>query len=267
MSTGVASNRAFDVAPAWRVVVAQTHATLLGYWRLPTFVIFSMALPVMFYVFFGLPFAHDKLPDGTSVGVLVMGNLGAYAVSSILVFNIGIGRAQARGQKIDLLQRATPLPGWAVIVADTAGAITLGVVALGVLFLFAAIAGGVRLAALDWLLLMLRSILGALPLLGLGLAIGYGSGANAAPAVANLIYLPMSFASGIFIPLPVMPSFLQKVAPYLPTYHYAQVVQSGLQPKTDEPLSTAVLWLAGWGIVLFAIAIRVYRADVARKFS
>ncbi len=267
MSTAVATQPTFDVAPAWRIVGAQARATLLGYWRMPTFVIFSMALPVVVFLFFGLPYAHQTLPDGTSVGVLIMGNLGAYAVSSILVFNVGIGRAQARGQKIDLLQRATPLPGWAVIAADTIGAMVLALISLITLFLFATIAGGIRLSPEGWLLLTLRSMLGALPLLGLGLAIGYGSGPNAAPAVANLIYLPMSFASGIFIPLSAMPSFLQKLAPYLPTYHYAQVVQHGLSPAAAGPLSTAILWLLGWGIVLFATAIRLYRVDVARKFS
>ncbi|HXM58792.1 MAG TPA: ABC transporter permease [Candidatus Dormibacteraeota bacterium] len=267
MSAAVASRSTPDVAPAWRILVAQTRAVLLGYWRLPTFVIFSMALPIMFFLFFGLPYAHEKGPGGITAGAYIMGNLGAYAVSSILVFNVGIGRAQARGQKIDLLQRATPLPGWAVIIADTIGAMVLGLISLLALYLFAALAGGVRLDAGNWLVVMVFSLVGALPLLGLGLAIGYGSGVNAAPAVANLIYLPMSFASGIFIPLSAMPSFLQKVAPYLPTYHYAQFVQHGLAPTTDESLTTAIVWLVGWGIVLFAIAIRMYRMDIARKFS
>jgi ABC-2 type transport system permease protein len=266
MSTAVASPRSMDVAPAWRVVVAQIRATLLGYWRLPTFVIFSMALPPMFFLFFGLPFAHEKGPNGISVGVIVMANLAAYGVSSILVFNVGIGRAQARGQKIDLLQRATPLPGWAVIAADTVGAMLLALISVIVLTLFAIAAGGIRLGIGDWLLLVMRLILGALPLLGLGLAIGYGSGVNAAPAIANLIYLPLSFASGLFIPLQNMPNFIQSIAPYLPTYHYAEVVRYGLIP-TDESLGFAVLWLVVWGVILFGIATWAYRADIARKFS
>jgi ABC-2 type transport system permease protein len=266
MSTAVASTRTFDVAPAWRIVVAQIKATLLGYWRLPTFVIFSMALPVMFFLFFGLPYAHDKLPDGSSVGVLIMANLAGYGVSSILVFNVGIGRAQARAQKIDLLQRATPLPGWAVIAADTVGALLLALVSVIVLSLFAVLAGGVRLGVADWLPLVLRLIVGALPLLGLGLAIGYGTGVNAAPAVANLIYLPMSFASGLFIPLQQLPKFIQQIAPYLPTYHYGELIRYGVTPM-NESLGAAVLWLVVWGVILFGIAARAYRADIARKFS
>lgn len=266
MSTATAPRRTFDVAPAWRVVLAQIRGTLLGYWRLPTFVIFSMALPVIFFLFFGLPNVHYKFANGASVGVLLMANFAAYGASSILVFNVGIGRAQVRAQKIDLLQRATPLPGWAVIVADTVGALLLALVSVIVLYLFAAATAGIRLGAVDWLLLTVRLILGALPLLGLGLAIGYGSGVNAAPAIANLIYLPMSFASGLFIPLQNLPNFIQTIAPFLPTYHYAEFIRYGVTP-TDEPLGTAVLWLVVWGVVLFGIATRAYRTDIARKFS
>jgi ABC-2 type transport system permease protein len=248
------------------MAVAQVRATLLYYWRVPTFFIFSMALPVMFYLFFGLPNAHRKLPDGTTVGSLVMAHMGAYAVSSILVFNIGIGRANNRAQKLDLLQRATPLPGWIALLADTIGAIALSLVSLLVLFVFASLAGGVELGAADWATLTLRLIAGALPLLGLGLAIGYGSGPNAAPALSNLIYLPMSFASGLFVPLQQLPDFIGRIAPFLPTYHYAQMVDHGLS-KTDETLPVAVAWLVAWGVVLFGLAARAYRADQARKFS
>jgi ABC-2 type transport system permease protein len=266
MSAAVATRPALDAAPLWRMVAAQTRATLLFYWRVPTFFIFSMALPVMFYLFFGLPFAHQKLPDGTLVGTIVMAHMGAYAVSSVLVFNIGIGRANNRAQKLDLLQRATPLPTWVVILADAIGATVLALVSVVVLFVVATIGGGVSLSPEGWVLLPIRLVLGALPLLGLGLAIGYGSGPNAAPALCNLIYLPMSFASGLFIPLQNLPDFIHKVAPYLPTYHYSQLVDHGLT-TTNESLPVALLWLAGWGIVLFAAAVRVYRLDQSRKFS
>ncbi len=32
------------------------------------------------------------------------------------------------------------------------------------------------------------------------------------------MYLPLAFASGIFLPLEQLPVFVQRVAPYLPTY-------------------------------------------------
>ena len=255
----------FDAAPVHRMLAAQTRATLIYYWRVPTFFLFSMALPVMFYLFFGVTQSTARFA-GTTVGTLVMAHMAVYAVSSILVFNVGIGRANNRAQKVDMLQRATPLPGWVAIAADAAGATVLALGSLAILYLFAVLAGHVSLAGIEWLTLTLRLVVGALPLLGLGLAIGYGVGTGAAPAVANLIYLPMSFASGIFIPLQQLPDFIARIAPYLPTYHYLQFVDSGLIP-TSESMATAALWLAAWGAVLFAIAVRAYQADQARKFS
>ena len=60
-------------------------------------------------------------------------------------------------------------------------------------------------------------------MMGLGMAIGYSTSANAAPAVTNLIYLPMSFISGIFIPLSQLPSGIQTAGKLLPLYHYSQL--------------------------------------------
>jgi ABC-2 type transport system permease protein len=265
MSTAVATQPTLDVAPAWRMVAAQTKATLLFYVRVPAFFLLSMALPIMFYLIFGLPNAHVKLPDGTSLGTLIMAHMAAYAVSSILVFNIGIGRANFRARKLDLLQRATPLPGWADVLANAVGASVLALLSVLVLYAVATLGGGVSLSIGSWLSLTLRLIVGALPLLGLGLAIGYSSGPNAAPAISNLIYLPLSFASGLLIPLQALPDFLVRIAPFLPTYHYAELVDSGLT-KTNEGVLTALLWLAGWGIVLFAIAAQTYRREWSWMF-
>jgi len=109
-------------------------------------------------------------------------------------------------------------------------------------------------------------LIGALPLIGMGMAIGYTSGPNAAPAVANLMYLPMAFASGMFVPVGDLPDFIQKVAKYLPTYHYAQLAYTPVH-HADEPLRWALLWSAVWAVILFAAAIRAYRRDALRKFS
>jgi hypothetical protein len=37
--------------------------------------------------------------------------------------------------------------------------------------------------------------------------------------------------------------------------------------QNTEDLQTAVMWLLGWTVVLFAIALRFYRADASSKFS
>jgi ABC-2 type transport system permease protein len=135
-----------------------------------------------------------------------------------------------------------------------------------ILFLFAAVAGGVRLGGSTWATLAVRLLLGCVPFIGLGFAIGYGVSANAAPAVANLVYLPLSFASGLFLPVSQLPDAVQRLAPLLPTYHYGQLAWSAVGAGS-ESLGRSAAWLAGWSVLLFALALRAYRRDQARKFS
>ena len=257
----------FDTAPVTRVLWKQTRAQALNSLRIPAFSLTTTVLPIMFFAFFGLPYVHQTIA-GTNVntGAYLMGSFGAYAVSSAMVFNFGIGVAVARGQKMDLLQRATPLPSGIAIAATVLNAMLFALISLIALFVFATIVGGVRLPVDTWLNLTLRLLVGAVPLIGLGMAIGYAAGPNSAPAVTNLIYLPMSFASGLFVPVQDLPDFVQKIAPYLPTYHYGQLAWNAVGAPT-ESVEKAVLWLAAWAVVLFALALRFIRLDQSRKFS
>ena len=254
------------VAPVLPMLFAQTRAQLLNYVRIPAFSLTSLALPLVFYTFFGVPNAGKHFPDGTSVGLYLMCSFGAYAVSSVMVFSFGIGVANARGLKLDLLQRATPLPAPVAILANVIMAVIFALVALVVLIFYVVVVGGVHFPVEIGLEIVGLLLIGALPLIGMGMAIGYTSGPNAAPAVANLIYLPMAFASGMFVPVGDLPDFIQKVAKYLPTYHYAQLAYTPVH-HADEPLRWALLWSAVWAVILFAAAIRAYRRDALRKFS
>ena len=78
-------------------------------------------------------------------------------------------------------------------------AISLLLLAVGVAF------GGVRLAPLMALKLMGMLVAGSIPFSAMGLALGYFAKPNSAPAVVNLIYLPMSFCSGLWIPIFMLP--------------------------------------------------------------
>jgi len=65
-----------------------------------------------------------------------------------------------------------------------------------------------------------------------------------------------------------MPDFLQKIGQTLPTYHYAELGWNVLgHGVADESVVRALLWLAGWAVVLIGLAVRVYRLDESRKFS
>jgi ABC-2 type transport system permease protein len=257
---------ALDVAPIPRVLWAETRAKLLARLRAPAFSVLSIVLPTMFFALFYGIFSNQR---GVPAGELAKYFLAAYAtygVANVMVFNFGIGIANERGQKQDVLQRATPLPPAVAASAQVIFSLVFALLALLVLFAYAFVAGGVRLSPETWLGLTVKLLIGSFPMMGMGMAIGYSTSANAAPAVTNLIYLPMSFISGIFVPINQLPSAIQSIGKLLPLYHYSQLPLSSVGQNTED-LQTAALWLVGWTVVLFGIALRLYRADASRKFA
>lgn len=253
------------LAPVGPMLVAQTRAQLLQLLRSPIYSMFSLALPIIFWLFFGLPNAHREI-GGVSAGAYLLASFGAYAVANVMLFTFGINLAVERGRKQDLLMRATPLRPAVSLTARVVSAVTFALAAVVLLSLFAVVTGGVRLTAEQWVTLVLWLLVGSLPLLLLGFAIGYLVSSNSAAAVVNLIALPMFFASGIFIPVSQLPDFIQAIAPYLPTYRYGQLAWGAVGAPAD-PASTDLLWLAGYTVLFLAITLRAYRAEESRKFS
>lgn len=253
------------LAPLVPMVAKQTWYGLLGLWRIPAFTISGLVMPVLFFAFFGLPSVGRPL-EGVDAGAYLLASYGAYAVGSLMVFNFGIGVASDRAAKLDLLYRATPLPPLVYMAAKLVAAVVFALFSLLLLFGFGALVGGIRLEPAAWAQIIARLLLGAVPFAALGFAIGYTAGANAATGVANLIYLPLAFASGLLVPLAAMPEPVQRVAPYLPTYHYGQLAW-GAVGAPSEPLVVSALWLAGYAAVFLAIAARGYHAEERRKFG
>lgn len=254
------------VAPLWRILLAQTRSELTIRRRIPAFSVSILALPIVFFTFFGLPVAHFTRPDGVSVGAFLVASFGAYAVGSVMVYAFGIGVATERGMKTDLLMRVTPVPPVVFLLAKVFTALVFALLGLVALLGYAIVVGGVSQPPGVWATMIVRLLAGSLPFIGLGFAMGYVAGPNSAPAVANLVYLPLSFASGLFVPPQQLPRFVQQIAPYLPTYHYGQLAWGALGAST-EPLATSVGWLAAYTVLFFALAARAYRSDERRKFS
>ena len=137
-----------EVAPVRRMLVAQTRAEVLKLWRSPIFSIFALALPVMFYLFFGASNA-GRVVRGVNLGAYVMASLSAYAVANVMLFTFGIGLAIERGRKFDVLMRATPLRPIVQLSAKLVSGLVFALLALAVLFAFALILLGLMLAMLN----------------------------------------------------------------------------------------------------------------------
>lgn len=124
-----------------------------------------------------------------------------------------------------------------------------------------------RLPAGTWLGLGAILVSGALPFCALGLAFGTWCGPNSAPAVVNLVYLPMAFGSGLWMPIQILPGFLQELAPWLPPYHLAQLALKTIGSDLGRPAVGHVAALLGVTVLSLGVAWLGYRRDEGKTYG
>lgn len=256
------------------LVFEQTRAEFLQNLRVPEFLVGIVAIPVMLFLMFGLPNVNDTLPEGTKVSTLMMLSFGAYGILSLAIFTFGVDIASERGRGWLTLMRATPLPAWVYFAAKLAMVALFGALTLLVLFGVGYLFAGVRLSLGGWLTTFGVLLAGALSFSTLGFALGYLARPKAASTIANLIYLPLSFASGFFFPLSELPRVVQRLAPYLPTYHYGQLAWQTVATPGDAAAFAGragggalehSAWLLGCFVLFGLLAVWGYKRDQAER--
>lgn len=190
---------------------------LLSVWRTPGFVIPSLAFPIIFYLFFGV-FLNT---GAASVYMLV--TYACFGIMGPAMFNFAINIASDRAHGWLTLKQLSPMPFGAYLLAKLSTALVFALVIIVVLFSIAALLADVRLVTTQWLLLALTLLLGTLPFAFIGLIFGLSLSDKAAPGVVNLLYLPMAFLSGLWLPITSLPQLLQLTAWFWPSYHLSQI--------------------------------------------
>lgn len=275
----------------WRLLRTQVRAEVRRFRRVPEYVIGIVAIPVILYAMFGLPGGRTLLPGGTTVGTLTLVSFTCFGVVNQALFSFGAELAGDRSKGWLRRLRATPMPMWAYFAGKLAmnllftGTILVGTVAV-------ALVGGIRLEPGRVLLVAIALGFGSVTLSPMGAAIAYWVRPRAASTIANLAFLPLSFASGLLYPLGALPAPLQQLAPWLPTYHLGHLAWTAMAAgpedlgvfgaRGDAPgAAPAVLGLdriGGVGEVLLDVAVLVvwallcaavticgYRRDVDRE--
>jgi ABC-2 type transport system permease protein len=234
---------------------------------MPAYSLPAIGFPPLFYAFFGLSFGAGKVTDATTMATYLIATYGAFGVIGAALFGFGVGVAIERGQGWMLLKRATPMPVAAYFAAKMATAVVFGAIIVAILGTMGAAFGGVDLAPGAWLALAAILIAGAVPFSAMGLLLGYLAGPNSAPAIVNLIYLPLAFASGLWIPIRFLPGFFQTLAPWLPPYHYSQLALRVVGADAGGAPATHVAALALFTVACLAGAAALYRRDEGKTWG
>jgi ABC-2 type transport system permease protein len=261
--TLTASTRQRDIL---RIYWLEAKYTFLQALRLPVYSISTIVFPMMFYILFGLMFERGDVSD-VSASAYLLATYGAFGTIGASLFGFGVGIASERGQGWMRLKRASPMPPLAYFTAKIFVALAFSAIVILGLFLLGSIAGGVSLPFATWLSLFITLLVGALPFCALGLLFGYALRPNAAPAILNLVYLPMAFFSGLWIPIEFLPKFVQTLAPALPPYHYGQLALKTLGAGVDSSPWLHVAVLLGFTVLFLILAVFFYRRDEGKTYG
>ncbi len=167
------------------------------------------------------------------------------AVMGPALFGVGSTLAPERDAGLMKLKRALPAPTGSYLIAKFLMAMFFAALAMGIMIITAKSAGKISFSNVQLLLLTVTLVLGALPFCALGLFIGAHFSGGAAPGITNLIYLPMIYLGGLFIPLP---GLLQKWVVIWPAFHLQQVlVAVGGYRQVPDPAADGVRGGAGGG--------------------
>ncbi len=249
-----------------RIYLLEAKSELLKTLRLPAFVLPTLLFPLAFYLFFGIIFGANKA-GAVSVSAYMVATYGAFGVIGAALFNFGVNVAVERGQGWMEVKRATPMPPVAYFFGKIATSSVFAATIVLLLFSLAATAGHVHFGAATWALLFAALVAGSLPFCALGLAVGYFAGPNSAPAVLNLIFLPMAFLSGLWIPVGMLPKAIQAIAPWLPPYHLAEIALALIGAGETGSLLVHILALLGFTILFLALARIGYLRDEGKTYG
>lgn len=230
---------------------------LLRLLRTPSFVLPTLLFPPLFYVLFGVLLGSR---GGGDAARYMLATYGVFGIMGAALFGFGVTIALERERGFLTLKRALPMPPGAYLLAKMAMSMVFAAIISVILALLAVTLAKVSLQPAQWALLLAVNVLGVLPFCAIGMCIGALVGGSAAPAVVNLLYLPMSFLSGLWLPLSILPVVLAKLAPVWPSYHLGQIALKVVDRDAGGSLAVHLAVLVVVTAVLFVLA----RARLAR---
>jgi ABC-2 type transport system permease protein len=235
--------------------LAEARSECLRYLRAPGFMLPIVLFPTLFYLMFGIAMGKSNGPD---IARYLLASYGVFGVMSPGLFGFGVSLALERDSGLLTFKRALPMPPGAYLIGKMIMAMAAAAGVVMLLLTMALTLGHVTLAASQAAALLLVGVLGVLPFCALGMFVGTLIKGQGAPGMLQLIYLPMSFMSGLWFPLPMLPSFLQRIAPVWPSYHLDRLALASVGMR-EGPLLPHVLVLIGFAVIFLLLAARRLR--------
>jgi ABC-2 type transport system permease protein len=240
-----------------RLVLLHARATTLELVRYPAFLVPTLLFPAAFFLVFAAPHSRAD-PD------VEMATFAGFAVIGVAFFQFGVGIATERASPSETYLRTLAVGPGIRLGARVLSAVLFAAAAAALLVLVAVATTSVSLSPDRWMRLALVLLLGAAPFALLGIALGYLVPQRGALPVANLLYLPLAYAGGLWMRPRDLPSPVAAVSPYLPTRALGDLLAETAGGRPLELRSTGGLAL--FTAAFAALAAFGFRRDEGRNF-
>lgn len=158
--------------------------------------------------------------------------------------------------------RASPIKASQLVFANLIYYLLIGVISVVLMFVVATFVFDFTMRG-NWFYLAIFILIGIITMFGFGLTIGgWAKNENQSAALTNIVALPMMFLSGVFFPRFLMPEWLQGITGFLPLSPIIDGLRMIMtEGKTLFDLGGELAIIGVWAILVYAIAIKVFRWD------
>ena len=236
------------------------------FWRNPASVFFSVGLPLVFLFLLGAVFGGGSSKDST-YGLLadqyLVPAIMTLGIVSVSFVNTTMTITFQRELGVLKRLRGTPLPTSTFIAARTASAIVNSLLIAFVILVCGHVAYGIGIDGARILGTIVITLVGASAFCALAFALTIViPNQGAAPAITNMITLPLYFISGVFGDAANLPTVLADIGKVFPVYHLGACLFETFSPHATGAFSFKLKDMAvivAWGVAGLLIASRKFR--------
>ncbi|MBA3746582.1 MAG: ABC transporter permease [Solirubrobacterales bacterium] len=244
-------------------LLVQLRCDLKVFVRNPAAIFFTAILPVIFLCLFVSIFGNERAEDFGNIrlATLQVPAFIALAVVSASFVGLAIGLVSVREAGVLKRTRGTPVAAWIVFAGRIGTSVVMATVVSVVLVAIGAIAFGVTVPTSTLPGLLITIAVGAFAFCALGIAYTRAIGSeDAAPAMTNVVVLPLYFISGVFIPVSQLPDGLRDLADVLPVKPFVDALTVAFDPRTNGAgiAGGDLAVLAAWGVLGLIVAVRTF---------
>jgi ABC-2 type transport system permease protein len=225
-------------------------------------VLFTMVLPVFFFLIFGLNSQYANQRDGHgNVSAFVMISLALYgAVLATTSGGAMVSIERAAGWSRQL--RLTPLAPVAYIAIKMLTALVLGLSSVTAVYVVGGITGKPTMPVRLWIVTALCVWVGSLVFAAFVLFFKYLPPTENVMQILSFALVLLAFAGGVFVPLSQFSKLFRTIAEFTPLYGLNQLVHAPL--TGGAPHAAWVINAVAWLVIFGGGAVWRFRKDTAR---